>query len=404
MKKLASSLLAAGAIATAVAASSTITAVKVDANLDKVNYKSAVWNSAKMTTVTLYPQTTIKFNDKRANELNAADRKAMQAQVGAIYNGSKIAFIVKWADGTKNVTYGTTTDTYSDGFAVQFASDYSNPKELPYIGMGSDGRPVVIHLQKEAIGVFEPNGNGDVAHQINPNQTDLFGKELAAYNKKVKSLASNDYERSFVAEGFRSTTEIKDGSNASFARLGYEGKGWSGTLSRPMKDDYVNLNAATIPVAFAVWDGAEMGRNGLKYLTGWTAVKLEGKKGGEALVAALTETPKGDVAKGAEAAGMYCTACHQLTAADAENLMGPSLTNVGGYASTDYLRESIVSPSAVIVPGYNRNAHTNTPWYNIEDGKRVSAMQYSSAESLGLDAETVENIVAYLKTLKAEVK
>lgn len=399
MKKLVNSLLAAGAIATAVSASSAITAVKVDSNIDKVSYDSAVWKQAKMTTVTLYPQTTIAFNDKKANELNA-DAKAMTAQIGAIYNGKQIAFIMKWADGTKNVTYANTTDTYADGFAIQFASDAKNPKELPYIGMGSDGRPVVIHLQKEVYGSYEPNGNGDVAHQVNPNQTHLFGKELEAYNKHVRSLGSNDYEKTFVAEGFRSTTEIKDGSSKGYSRFGYANKGWSGTLSRPLQDAYVNLDVAAIPVAFAIWDGAKMNRNGLKYLTGWTAVKLEGKQGGNDLVDALHAPVKGDVAKGKEVAANNCSACHQLEKTDAPNLMGPSLTNIGGYASVDYLRESIVNPSAVVVPGYNRNAHSAYEWYTLDNGKRTSAMP----EFSWLEQADMENLIAYLKTLKAEVK
>ncbi|MGE4509524.1 MAG: ethylbenzene dehydrogenase-related protein [Sulfurimonadaceae bacterium] len=399
MKKLVNSLLAAGAIATAVSASSAITAVKVNGNIDKVSYDSAVWKQAKMTTVTLYPQTTIAFNDKKANELNA-DAKAMTAQVGAIYNGSQIAFIMKWADGTKNVTYANTTDTYADGFAIQFASDAKNPKELPYIGMGSDGRPVVIHLQKEVYGSYEPNGNGDVAHQVNPNQTHLFGKELEAYNKHVRSLGSNDYEKTFVAEGFRSTTEIKDGSSKGYSRFGYANKGWSGTLSRPLKDAYVNLDAAAIPVAFAIWDGAKMNRNGLKYLTGWTAVKLEGKQGGNDLVEALHSKVGGDAAKGKEVAANNCSACHQLEKTDAPNLMGPSLTNIGGYASVDYLRESIVNPSAVVVPGYNRNAHSAYEWYTLDNGKRTSTMP----EFSWLEQADMENLIAYLKTLKAEVK
>lgn len=399
MKKLLNTLVSASVIATA-ASASYITAVKVDENLDKVSYSYDVWTQAKMTEVTLYPQTTIKFNDKMANKMNESS-KAIKAEVGAVYNGSRIAFIVKWPDGTKNVTTGNCLDRYADGFAFQFASEYSDPKTLPYIGMGSDGRPVVVHLQKEAFGTYEPNGYGDVAHQVNPNQTAFFGKELDKFNKKVKSLATNDYERSFVAEGFRSTTEIKDGSNASYARIGYEGKGWSGTLSRPLKDQYLDLNSAVIPVAIAVWDGGNLGRNGLKYLTSWTAVKLEGKSGSEALLTALNEKSKGDAAKGKEAVmNNGCTGCHQIEPTDPATYMGPALTNIGGYATADYLRESLVNPSAVVVPGYNRNAHSSYMWYTLEGDKRVSTMPGFDY----LEKSDIEDIVAYLQTLKAEVK
>ncbi|MDY0116474.1 MAG: ethylbenzene dehydrogenase-related protein [Sulfurimonadaceae bacterium] len=400
MKKLIQSLLAASAIATAVCASSAITAVKVSGNIDQVSYDSTVWKQAKMTKVALYPQTTIAFNDKKANEING-EAKAIEAQVGAIYNATQIAFIIKWADGTKNVTYANTTDTYADGFAVQFATDYKDPKKLPYIGMGSDGRPVLIHLQKEAYGSYEPNGKGDVVHQVNPNQTDLFGKDLKAFNKKVRSLGNNDYEKNFIAEGFRSTTEIKDGSSNSYARFNYANRGWTGTLSRPLKDNYLNLNAAAIPVAFAVWDGEKMGRNGLKYLTGWTAVTLEGTKGSTALVQELHGKVQGDILKGKEVAQNNCSACHQLEATDASNPMGPSLTNIGGYSSVAYLRESVMEPSAVVVPGYNRNAHSSYEWYTLEEnGARTSTMPDFS----WLEKDDMQNLIAYLTTLKAEVK
>ena len=398
MKKLASTLLAAGVIATAVAASSAITAVKVNSNIDKVSNSSSVWKSAKFSEVTLYPQTTIKFNDKKANEINA-NNKALKAKVAAVYNKSKIAFLIKWPDGSKNVQQSNTTDSYADGFAVQLASDYSKPAELPYIGMGSDDRPVVVHLQKEAT-AHEPNGNGDVGHQVNPNQTNLFGKDLENFSKKAEKLAVTDYERSFVSEGFRSMTEIKDKSNKSNSSMKYAKKGWEGTLSRPLKDEYVNLNSAVIPVAFAVWDGEKMGRNGLKYLTAWTAVELKGKKGSKALTTALHGDVKGDAVKGKESVTANCAACHQLSQSDAANLMGPSLTNIGGYSTTDYIKESIVNPSAVVVPGYNRNAHSNYAWYNLDGDKRVSAMPGFD----WMEPAAIDDMVAYLKTLKAEAK
>ena len=119
------------------------------------------------------------------------------------------------------------------------------------------------------------------------------------------------------------------------------------------------------------------------------------------MVGDLTTDSKGNAEKGkaiAEANG--CSGCHQMTASDPKSTMAPSLKNIGGYSSSSYLRESLVKPSAVVVPGYNRNAHPNTPWYNVEKGKRVSTMtSYSS-----LSKADIENIVAYLKTLKVEVE
>jgi complex iron-sulfur molybdoenzyme family reductase subunit gamma len=395
MNKILTSLLSLGVAASAaLAAESAITAVKV-ANIND----AAAWANAKFSSVTLYPQTAIEFNDKKANALTE-NAKAKKADVAALYDGKNIALMVKWADKTKDVEQCKTSDVYTDGFAVQFAGVTKGAQPLPYIGMGSTGRPVVVHLQKATAKVYEPNGNKDVGMQINRQQTGIFEKDLASFDIKVAALANNDYERVFVGEGFRSLTEVKDGSVKSNAAMIHGAKGWTGTIVRPLKDEYVNLNG-TVPVSIAVWDGSSMGRNGLKNLSAWVAVNLEGQKANAAMVADLTTDSKGDAAKGkaaSEANG--CNGCHQMSATDPKSFMAPSLKNVGGYSTASYLRESIVKPSAVVVPGYNRNAHSNTPWYNIEKGKRISTMtDYSH-----LDKNTLDDIVAYLKTLKAEVE
>lgn len=398
MKTIATTLVALS-VAAASAMAADITAKKVDADLNKVSYSSSIWKSAEFSDIVLYPQTTIRFNDMEANKLNA-DAKAKKAKVAAVYNNSRIAFMIKWPDGTMDIQQGYKSDRFGDGFAVQFASDYSDPDALPYIGMGSDDRPVIVHLQKAVRPFYEPNGDGNVYYQQSREQVNKYDDELKAFDAKVKKIGSNDYEKSFVAEGFRSTTEIKDGSNTSYARLGYKNDGWEGTLSRDLKDDYVNLNSGTIPVAFAIWDGSKMGRDGLKNLSQWLSVKLEGKSGGEALVAALDAAAEGDVKAGREAVEMNgCTGCHQVAAGDAPNFMAPALMNIGGYSTAGYLTESLIKPSAVVVPGYNRNAHSNYMWYTEENGKRVSTMTDYSF----LDEATINNIVAYLKTLKAEV-
>ncbi len=395
MKKLLTTILSLGVVASAaLAANPVITAVKV-ANVND----AASWANAKFTSITLYPQTAIEFNDKKANILTE-NMKAKKADVAAVYDGTNIALMVKWADKTKDVEQCMSSDVYTDGFAVQFAGTTKKAQPLPYIGMGSTDRPVVVHLQKATAKVYEPNGNKDVAMQINRQQTGVFEKELAGFDSKVASLANTDYERIFVGEGFRSLTEVKDGSIKSNGAMVHGPAGWSGTLVRALKDDYVNLSG-TVPVSIAVWDGSKMGRNGLKNLSSWIAINLDGQKPNAEMVADLTTDSKGNATKGKaalEANG--CNGCHQMTSADPKSFMAPSLKNVGGYSTDSYLRESIVKPSAAIVPGYNRNAHSNTPWYNIEKGKRISTMtDYSH-----LDKATVEDIVAYLKTLKAGVE
>ena len=398
MSKLTSAIAASALVATAAFAQDAIVAHKTGADVTKLTPTSKAWEAAKGTEVDLYPQTTITLNDAKANRVNAKD-KAKKATVKAIYDGKNIAFLMVWPDGTRTVQSGYRSDVYGDGFAVQLPVSYADPKKLPYIGMGSEGRPVVIHLQKAVTATYEPNGNGDVGMQQNVLSKNRFGKEVEAYHRAIGKLAVKDYQRSFVSEGFRSMTEIKDGSEKFDADMKYGKKEWMGTVTRPLKDAYLNLDNGAFPVAFAAWDGARMQRDGLKLLSQWVPVKLEGRKGGEALVEELTGAPKGDAENGKTLVMQNgCMGCHYIPGMSQPGWMAPGLANIGGYSTKAYLKESMVDPNAVVVPGYNRNAHPNTPWYNVVDGKRVSTMP-----PYPLDEKSLDDMVAYLKTLKAEV-
>jgi len=386
-------------MATAVMAQDVIVAKKAAYDVGKLTASSQVWNHVKGTAVILYPQTTIRMNDKKAHMANKVVH-AKKATVKALYDGKKIAFLLEWPDGTKSVQKGYQSDVYGDGFAVQFPVHYDHPKTLPYIGMGSEGRPVIIHLKKAVQAVFEPNGDGDVGMQQNVLSKPYFGDAVGKYQDEVAKRAVKNYRRAFISEGFRSMTEIKDGSETFSADMKYTGKGWRGAVTRPLRDIYLNLDNGAFPVAFAAWDGARLNRDGLKLLSSWVPVRLEGKTGGEALIKELTADPKGDIANGKALVEQNgCTGCHYIPGMSMPSFMAPGLANIGGYSTTAYLKESLVDPSAVVVPGYNRNAHPNTPWYSVADGKRQSAMP-----PYPLDEKSLNDMVAYLKTLKAEVK
>jgi len=399
MNKLTSAVAVSALIASSAFAQDAVVAQKTDRDVTKLTPTSKAWGYVKGTEIGLYPQTTVTMNDAKANALNKS-QKAKKATVKAIYNDKNIAFLLEWPDGTRSVQSGYRSDAYGDGFAVQLPVNYGDPQKLPYIGMGSEGRPVVIHLQKAVQPIYEPNGKGDVGAQQNVLSKNMFGKEVGEYHEAVQKLAVSDYQRSFVSEGFRSMTEIKDGSEKFSADMEYDKKAWKGTVIRPLKDAYLNLDNGAFPVAFAAWDGARMNRDGLKLLSSWIPVKLGDEKGGDALVTELTTAPKGDVENGKNLVMQNgCMGCHYIPGMSQPGYMAPGLANIGGYSTDAYLKESMVDPNAIVVPGYNRNAHPNTPWYNVIDGKRQSTMP-----PYPLDDKSLDDMVAYMRTLKAEVE
>ena len=362
----------------------------VKEDISKIGLNSALWQKAKAGTVEAYPQTTIEMNDAKLMHENA-NNKAKKVRVKTIQNGEYVAFLVQWKDATKSIQEGYASDVYGDGFAVQLPTTLD---KLPYIGMGSDGRAVIVHLQKATGKTYEPNNNQDVYHQLNSSNQNAFAGDLATYKANVGAQGNGDYQKVFIAEGFRSTTQIRDTSEASRMEMRYENGTWNGLLVRKLKSEHLDLSKGSFPVAFAFWDGSKKNRDGSKLLTSWVGV------GAQKLIS-LDELSGGDIKNGETIMLENCAACHQYKAVkNAPNYMAPELSNIGGYSNASYLLESIVDPSAVVVPGYNTTAHPNFPWYSVDKGVRSSTMPPFSH----LDEKSLKDLVAYLKTLKAEVE
>ena len=393
MKTLKMILLCASLLGFNSAMAQNLSAVHVKEDLSKVSLSSPLWQKAKAERVEVYPQTTIEMNDEeliKANEANLA--KVLQ--VKTLSDGKSIAFLLQWKDTTKSLQTSDSTTAYGDGFAVQFST--VNDK-LPYIGMGSEGRAVIVHLQKTTGAVYEPNNGGDVYHQVNTSNQNAFAKELASYKNEVAKQGNGDYQRSFISEGFRSMTQIRDNSEPTVMEMKYDKGIWSALLVRPLKSEHLSLQGS-FPVAFALWDGEKKNRDGSKLLSSWIGFTLDSN----AKALALLDEIKGDVSNGEKLMMENCSACHQYKAVkNAPKYMAPNLSNIGGYSNASYLKESIMEPSAVVVAGYNVNAHKNFSWYTSDDkGMRTSTMPPFAH----LDEKSVNDLVAFMKTLKVEVE
>jgi len=229
-----------------------------------------------------------------------------------------------------------------------------------------------------------------------PNQN-AFAKELASYNNEVAKQGNGDYQRSFISEGFRSMTQIRDNSEPAVMEMKYDKGVWSALLVRPLKSEHLSLQGS-FPVAFALWDGEKKNRDGSKLLSPWIGVTLDSN----AKALALLDEIKGDVSNGEKLMMENCSACHQYKAVkNAPKYMAPNLSNIGGYSNASYLKESIMEPSAVVVAGYNVNAHKNFSWYTSDDkGMRTSTMPPFAH----LDDVSVNDLVAFMRTLKVEVE
>lgn len=345
------------------------------------NTNHSVWKKAKATQITLYPQTTVVAIDIAADKTQ--QDKPVKAAVQAVVSSKHIAIKLTWEDATESKT--VSTNSYTDGFAVQFPSDLTKP--LPYIGMGDPRSPVVVHIRKNGTGYASYDG---YKAQLDTQSLNKFEKELDAYQKAAKDAEKSDYFKTFVAKGFRTMTETEGKDTYSF--MSYKKGKYEAVIVRPLKDANADLSGATIPVALAVWDGDKAGRDGAKWLSAWLPIVVDSQTANKELIADLVDTPKADIAQGKELAIANCAACHIFDGNDnGMPFMAPNLDNLGGQASVSYIRESMLDPSAVVVPGYNKYAHPSMAW---SAGGASTMPPY-----LHLTTEEQDAIIAYFKSL-----
>jgi complex iron-sulfur molybdoenzyme family reductase subunit gamma len=416
MRKLLISLTAAVAIGGSLFAGDYLSPVNTKTDLTKLTASSAELKGLKFSTIYLYPQTAVKGNDAEANKKNA-EAKAIKAEVAILANERDFSVIVRWSDTTNSQQTQNSVKAFGDAVAIQVPQNCSDTAKLPYIGMGSEGRPVTIMLQKNTQGYFPPT-TADLSNTQAKNNLNSFGDDLKKKEADIEKLKIAKYQKIFVAEGFRSTTEVKEQLGYTMD-MKYAGGKWTAVFTKKLKDDYSSIgNTAKTqddgvsgstsktshvvdcdvePFAVAIWDGGKDGRDGTKWLSSWTPIKLKDSEKAKKSITEMSEKVKGDVANGKKLADENCVACHTIGNTKAPNNMAPNLDNVGGYSTAAYLRESIIAPQAVVVPGLNVN-RAPVGFYGVDSaGVRTSNMPSFDY----LKPNEINDLIAYLQTLKS---
>jgi complex iron-sulfur molybdoenzyme family reductase subunit gamma len=339
------------------------------------------WDGIAAARVPLAPQRTLRLNDRRANAA-LAGRGPATLDVRAAHDGRDLALLLEWPDASEDRARADETDRHGDAAAVQFPLRFGAGVRLPYVGMGDEELPVAVHFQRAADAV-------------------TTGRDA-------------------VAAGFGSLTRADLGA-ARVAMSHDRARGvWRALLVRPLAAGPLDLAKGLVPVAFAVWDGARQERSGNKSLSGWKVLRLARWPADPVFAAELAwgRGPEalGDPARGKQLVHGMCTGCHAVAERRAAPPdLAPDLTGIGAIATPAYLRDSIVSPSAVVVPGPSparrqdrtapKDAHGGfapaaafTWWRRDPAGKKVSRMPAYGA----LPPPDLAAMVAYLATLGAE--
>lgn len=337
------------------------------------------WSRVPGRTFRLSVQRSVHLHDRNANAL-LEQPSTNEVLVKAQVSGEALAVYLEWSDPAREVVRDDEVNVFADSVALEVPARFGAGLRLPAISMGDDDATVNVTL--------------------------------------LRATRSGALESHFVAAGFGSLTRLAP-AQANSTSLAWDEakKRWSAVFTLPR----AAVKTLT-PVAFATWDGGRLERAGYKRLSSWHFIRLPG----EALDATYVKElafgygpgDLGDPARGRALAEAVCVACHALPGKSfAPPGIAPSLVNVGAITTAGYLRDSILTPSAVVLhepnpnqhysPGAPRDPNGAAPnadayrWSSVgADGKRVSKMPPFTQ----FTPEQVADLVAFLKTLDGQPK
>lgn len=335
-----------------------------------------IWGMLPSTVIWTAPQRTVRLHDRDANAALAA-AAPKPVKVRAATNLKELALVLEWTDDTETRIVPDETAAFGDSAAIELPLQFGAGTRLPYVGMGDAQQHVALYLQRAA------SGGG------------VVGREL-------------------VAKGFGSSTRAELGRAKMSMRYDARSRTWRALFVRSLRIDGHDLGKGLVPFAVAIWDGAKNERGGNKSISGWRFLRLTrfplDAEYVDELAFGYHPGDLGDPARGKPLVESVCAACHHLgDKRMAAPGIAPDLSYAGVVDRASYLRDSIINPSAVLVPHLNPNQHyskaaepdanrayPNNPqyqWHSVgADGKLVSKMP-------PLGALDVASIVAFLKTL-----
>ncbi len=228
--------------------------------------------------------------------------------VRAMSNGKDIGVWMNWADQTKNDTTIGPQD-FRDQAAVQFPVSTSGAP--PFQCMGQSGGTTNIwrwnaewqkDLGKDAAGMW------DVDDQYPSIAWDYYFEEPAGgvtypdrIGRSMGPFNTGIWSGNILSDPTMRVSSVEDLNASGFSTLTTQatqnvygnglwepygslkggcciGPSWRAVMKRSMSTNDPNdtqfKRGATVPIAFAVWDGANVERNGMKGISTWFTLKL----------------------------------------------------------------------------------------------------------------------------------
>lgn len=243
------------------------------------------WSAADILPVPLAPQAVVK---PRAYETGVTE-----LTIRALYDADRLALLLEWGDALADTELAGVAD-FRDAVAVEFPADPANG--IPYFAMGEPGKPVTIYQWKadwqyghdhdvtarhpDMISDWYPYSDrpaGEIAGLGDYTEDPIFLTAAAAGSPlSDMGLQARTPVEKLSAEGFGTLTPVGEAAQDGFGN-GTPGDGrWQVVLTMPRQQGGFSFAPGmTLPMAFAVWDGARLERGGEKAVSTWYFVSLE---------------------------------------------------------------------------------------------------------------------------------
>ncbi|MDP7226613.1 MAG: ethylbenzene dehydrogenase-related protein [SAR202 cluster bacterium] len=257
----------------------------------------ALWDKSDILEVPLSPQAVVK---PRTYEAGVTDIKAR-----ALYDKDRLAFLLEWGDAGREVTIGG-VETFRDAVAVEFPSEPGDA--IPYFGMGEQNSSVTIYHWKSdwqysadwdaddeypniAVDWYPFSGReaGEIAQASDydsPQGDKAFNtSRWAGSNLANAELQSRTPIEKLNAEGFGTVRPVVSDRQDGLGNGVWNNGIWKTVISIPRtQEEFTFERGATVPVAFAGWDGAKKERGGEKAISTWYFLSLEQSAGAFAYI------------------------------------------------------------------------------------------------------------------------
>jgi len=213
--------------------------------------------------------------------------------VKALYDDDELVMRLEWKDEAANADVSG-VERFRDAVAAMFPilvdADGSRIEGRPALTMGDAAHPVnVWHWKADWQADIGAKADALLASPGSPANMDTYMglendpafKSGVAAGNPISALVHTSPVESLVAAGFGTLTSLPPPQQDVAGEGVWRDGSWVVVMRRPLFPEEPDGGAvldglATLPVAFAVWDGGAKDRNGTKVFSEWTTLAFAG--------------------------------------------------------------------------------------------------------------------------------